>query len=129
MVHKLSHRIHPATPSTTLTHHKKCDWHQLSAGFIWMANAANMIPKTDTKTKTHFIIPANMKATHHRIHETKMNHYWFKKLFSEINVKIHSEVKNNDEGAANNIRLWSNTDALHIWVHGHPNRHFHLDKP
>ena len=84
-----------------------------------MANAANMIPKTDTKTKIHQIIPANMHATQHRKSETKMNQYWFKKLFSGIQIQIHSQINNNDEGAANNIRLWHKGSSLQIWVHGH----------
>ena len=116
--------ILPPQPRPLVKHQNNCNWQQLTSAFIWMANAGHFIPSSDTYHSRHQFIPANMNQTRHRRHEHYFNRFWIKKLLNHTPTTIQSKLNNDDEGAANAIRLWGKNAALNLFIYGHKSTTF-----
>ena len=112
--------IIPPHPRPLLCDLKIPSMNQCSSGFMWMANAGHFIPSIDADVDWHQFIPANMSHSKHRNKEYPIHQFWIKKLTKNIAIHRHSPIHENDEGAANTIRLWNtlNKPGVHVFVYG-----------
>jgi succinylarginine dihydrolase len=92
-----------------------------SASAMWAANAATVSPSADTTdARMHFTI-ANLASQLHRSLEAPATLAVFRKLFADESFfAVHPPVRNQDEGAANHIRLCEShgSPGLEIFVYG-----------
>lgn len=95
-----------------------------SSAFMWTANAATVVPSTDSGDGRCHIIPANLVAMPHRAREAIGRTDQFRRIFRDAQqVMVHDPLPSladlGDEGAANHTRLHaSGARALHLFVHG-----------
>lgn len=95
-----------------------------SSAFMWTANAATVIPSTDSGDGRCHIVPANLVAMPHRAREAVGRTDQFRRIFrDQQQVMVHDALPSlaalGDEGAANHTRLHAvGAPALHVFVHG-----------
>jgi succinylarginine dihydrolase len=95
-----------------------------SSAFMWTANAATVIPSTDSGDGRCHLVPANLVAMPHRAREAAGRAGQFRSIFRDpARVAIHDPLPSlpalGDEGAANHTRLHRpGMPALHVFVHG-----------
>lgn len=95
-----------------------------SSAFMWTANAATVIPSTDSGDGRCHIVPANLVAMPHRAREAVGRTDQFRRIFRDPQqVVVHDALSSlaalGDEGAANHTRLHAaGAPALHLFVHG-----------
>lgn len=95
-----------------------------SSAFMWTANAATVIPSSDSADGRCHIVPANLVAMPHRACEAAGRTDQFRRLFRDprqivVHDPLPSQPGLGDEGAANHTRLYApGTPALHLFVHG-----------
>ena len=94
--------ILPSQPRPLYGFKKDHDLRKLSAAYVWMANSGHFTPSCDTNLKRPIFTPANMNQTIHRNKEHYFNRYWIKKV---LKMSTTRKLINDDEGAANTIRL------------------------
>lgn len=92
-----------------------------SSAFIWTANAATIIPSSDTADhKVHFYT-ANLNSHFHREIESEDRHHLFQFIFNHSDHFVHhqplSSSEYRDEGAANHTRF---ENGYHLFVYGDP---------
>jgi succinylarginine dihydrolase len=92
-----------------------------SSAFIWTANAATVLPSSDTQDQKVHFHTANLNSHFHREIEAEDRHLLFNVVFNNPNYFVHhaplasSEFR--DEGAANHTRL---EGGFHVFVYGDP---------
>lgn len=97
-----------------------------SASAMWTANAATVIPSTDTADATLHLIVANLRSMPHRAIEPPTTARILRAAFPDRSrVSVHDAISDGgDEGAANHIRLTGSRDAgadapgVHVFVYG-----------
>src|SRR5262249_50753807 len=85
----------------------------MSRAFMWVANAATVIPSSDSADGRCHVVVANLLATPHRALEAAARATMLRHLFRDPNlVMVHDALPANpalsDEGAANHCRLAAN---------------------
>lgn len=94
-----------------------------SASSMWAANAATVVPSTDTLDgKAHFV-PANLVSLWHRSLEAPATERVLGRIFADArHFKVHAALPASaafgDEGAANHTRLSSELGAAHVFAWG-----------
>jgi succinylarginine dihydrolase len=95
-----------------------------SGSSMWTANAATIMPSSDTADQKVHITPANLAGNFHRAIEADFNYQQFQDIFKGEYFNVHSPlpfgVQLSDEGAANHMRLCQNHAApgAHVFVYG-----------
>jgi len=94
-----------------------------SASSMWAANAATVVPASDSSDgKTH-LVPANLVSLLHRSIEAEDTARVLRRIFSEpscfvVHAPLPACDKLSDEGAANHLRLFTSTGAQHVFGWG-----------
>jgi succinylarginine dihydrolase len=94
-----------------------------SASSMWAANAATVVPASDSGDgRTHFV-PANLISLLHRSIEARFTERALGKIFSDTaRFVVHAPLPAcdalADEGAANHTRLFTRQGALHLFAWG-----------
>jgi succinylarginine dihydrolase len=96
-----------------------------SASSMWAANAATVIPSSDTKDRRVHFTAANLMQHLHRHQEADASKVLLQTIFSNKQYFAHHDIlpktpDYNDEGAANHNRFAKNHAApgLHLFVYG-----------
>ena len=97
----------------------------MSASSMWTANAATVIPSSDSTDGRLHLVVANLVAKPHRAIEAAQTFDALRRLFAdETRFAVHAALPHHpslgDEGAANHTRLASRHEAagLHLFVYG-----------
>src|SRR5262249_53263370 len=97
----------------------------MSSAFMWVANAATVIPSSDSADSRCHVVVANLAATAHRALEGSARAAMLRLLFRDSNlVVVHDPLPPNpvlsDEGAANHCRLAAPQadGGYHLFVYG-----------
>ena len=97
----------------------------MSSAFMWTANAATVIPSSDSADSRCHVVVANLAATPHRALEGAARAAMLRHLCRDANlVVVHDPLPPNpalsDEGAANHCRLAANQAdcGWHLFVYG-----------
>ena len=97
----------------------------MSSAFMWAANAATVIPSSDSADSRCHVVVANLTATAHRALEGPARAAMLRLLFRDANlVVVHDPLPPNpalsDEGAANHCRLAVHQadGGWHLFVYG-----------
>src|SRR5262252_28941 len=97
----------------------------MSSAFMWVANAATVIPSSDSADSRFHVVLANLAATAHRALEGPARVAMLRLLFRDSNlVVVHDPLPPNpvlnDEGAANHCRLATPQadGGWHLFVYG-----------
>jgi succinylarginine dihydrolase len=97
----------------------------MSSAFMWTANAATVIPSSDSTDGRCHVVVANLMATPHRALEGTARAALLRRLFRDARlVVVHDPLPANpalsDEGAANHCRLATNHAhcGWHLFVYG-----------
>src|SRR5499427_920000 len=97
----------------------------MSSAFMWVANAATVIPSSDSADSRFHVVLANLAATAHRAREGPARVAMLRLLFRDSNlVVVHDPLPLNpvlsDEGAANHCRLAAHQadGGRHLFVYG-----------
>lgn len=92
-----------------------------SSAFIWTANAATVLPSSDTQDQKVHFHTANLNSHYHRELEAWDRHLLFNIIFKHSDYFVHhmplSSSELRDEGAANHTRL---EGGYHLFVYGDP---------
>lgn len=94
-----------------------------SASAMWTANAATVVPSTDTlDRRAHFVV-ANLNAMFHRSLEAKVTERVLRAIFhDEQRFAVHGPLPPGpafaDEGAANHTRLSVGGRSVHLFAWG-----------
>ena len=94
------------------------------ASSMWAANAATVIPSTDTDDgRTHFVV-ANLVSMFHRSLEARTTERVLGRIFSDttrfaVHPALPAHPTLGDEGAANHTRLTANGVRAHLFGYGH----------
>jgi succinylarginine dihydrolase len=92
-----------------------------SASAMWTANAATVVPSSDTRDGRLHLLVANLSAMPHRSIEAPVTERIFEALFqSAEHFAVHPPLPFylGDEGAANHLRLSSAESAVHLFGWG-----------
>ncbi len=90
-----------------------------SASSAWLANAWTMTPSIDSSDGCYHVTPANLKSCFHRQLDVNQTiAILTKSLCSQSYVTCHDPVSFFDEGAANMIRLSTDSKGLYLFVSG-----------
>ena len=97
----------------------------MSSAFMWVANAATVIPSPDSVDRRCHVVVANLTATAHRALEGPARAAMLRALFRDATrVVVHDPLPPNpalsDEGAANHARLAAQQadGGWHLFVYG-----------
>jgi succinylarginine dihydrolase len=97
----------------------------MSSAFMWAANAATVIPSSDSADSRCHVVVANLAATPHRALEGAARAALLRHLWRDPNlVLVHGPLPANpvltDEGAANHCRLAADhaDQGWHLFVYG-----------
>ncbi len=97
----------------------------MSSAFMWAANAATVIPSSDSADSRCYVVVANLTATAHRTLEGPARAGMLRALFRDADlVVVHDPLPHNpalsDEGAANHCRLAAHQadGGWHLFVYG-----------
>jgi succinylarginine dihydrolase len=97
-----------------------------SASSMWAANAATVVPASDTRDgKTHFV-PANLVSLLHRSIEAEATTRVLGRIFTDaerfvVHAPLPATESLSDEGAANHTRLFTSAGVQHLFGWGkHP---------
>ena len=108
----------------------------MSSAFMWAANAATVIPSSDSADSRCHVVVANLTATAHRALEGPARAAMLRLLFRDANlVVIHDPLPSNpalsDEGAANHARLAAQQadGGWHLFVYGRAGETLQQDLP
>lgn len=101
----------------------------LAQAAMWTANAATVVPASDSGDGLCHVIPANLLATPHRALEARPRTAQLRRLLSRCpDLVVHEPLPATsalaDEGAANHSRLLSldGRQVVHLFVHGRGHR-------
>lgn len=94
-----------------------------SASSMWSANAATVTPSSDSADGLVHLTPANLLSSLHRVLEHRETAHYVRQLFAHnATFKVHDALNVTtrlaDEGAANHMRLWSDSSHIHIFTYG-----------
>lgn len=94
-----------------------------SSAFMWTANAATVIPASDSEDGRLHLVPANLIAMPHRAFEAEGRTRQLRRVFGDgEHVTIHEPLPASptlgDEGAANHHRAEGPLGVVHLFVHG-----------
>lgn len=95
-----------------------------SASSMWAANAATVIPSTDTEDRrTHFVV-ANLVSMFHRSLEAATTERVLSRIFADttrfaVHARLPPHPMLGDEGAANHTRLSAGGSVVHLFAYGH----------
>ncbi len=94
-----------------------------SASAMWAANAATVVPSTDTTDSRVHVVPANLATMLHRSLEAPQTTRILAQIFAdERYFCVHDAVPasdwTTDEGAANHTRLATDLGAVHLFGWG-----------
>jgi succinylarginine dihydrolase len=99
-----------------------------SSAFMWMANAATVSPRFDSRDHRTHLTVANLSSNLHRSQEASERYIMLREMFAPVSdVEVHAPLPSStalrDEGAANHMRLWAATDrpGVEIFVYGSDN--------
>jgi succinylarginine dihydrolase len=108
----------------------------MSSAFMWTANAATVLPSSDSADSRCHVVIANLTATAHRALEGPARAAMLRSLFRDDNlVVVHDPLPPNpalsDEGAANHCRLAAHQadDGWHLFVYGRARDTLRRDLP
>jgi succinylarginine dihydrolase len=97
----------------------------MSSAFMWTANAATVIPSSDSTDGRCHVMVANLMATPHRALEGQARALMLRRLFGNPHlVVVHDPLPANlalsDEGAANHCRFATSQGSRgwHLFVYG-----------
>jgi succinylarginine dihydrolase len=95
-----------------------------SSAFMWSANAATVIPASDSADGRCHLVTANLVAMSHRAREGHARALQLRSLLgNNRDIVVHDPLPGlsdfGDEGAANHSRVWmAGLPAVHLFVHG-----------
>jgi succinylarginine dihydrolase len=95
-----------------------------SSAFMWSANAATVIPASDSADGRCHLVTANLVAMSHRAREGHARALQLRSLLgNNRDIVVHDPLPGlsdfGDEGAANHSRVWmADLPAVHLFVHG-----------
>jgi succinylarginine dihydrolase len=103
-----------------------------SASAMWAANAATVVPSSDSEDGRVHLVVANLGAMFHRSLEAPVTTRVLRAIFAdEARFLVHDALPGggqlDDEGAANHIRLATSRGAQHLFAWGR--RAFELEAP
>lgn len=97
----------------------------MSASSMWTANAATVVPSSDSLDGRLHLVVANLVAKPHRAIEGAQTYDALRRLFADrsrfaVHAALPAHPTLGDEGAANHTRLATSHDApgLHLFVYG-----------
>jgi succinylarginine dihydrolase len=95
-----------------------------SASSMWAANAATVVPSTDTKDGRVAFVPSNLQFTFHRSLEPEATRRALARTFPDparfvVHEPLPTSTAFGDEGAANHTRLTGGgARGVHVFVYG-----------
>jgi succinylarginine dihydrolase len=94
-----------------------------SASAMWAANAATVVPSSDTTDARAHFVPANLTSMLHRSIEAPFTTRLLAKIFEDtryfaVHDPLPSSDWTSDEGAANHTRLATSIGAIHLFGWG-----------
>jgi succinylarginine dihydrolase len=94
-----------------------------SAAAMWTANAATIVPSSDSADGKLHLMPANLTAMFHRALEAETTTRVLRAIFSDPRFEVHDPLPGAahfaDEGAANHTRLFTaGRPAVHLFAWG-----------
>ncbi|MDA3960571.1 MAG: N-succinylarginine dihydrolase [Planctomycetota bacterium] len=94
-----------------------------SSASMWTANAATLIPASDSADGRAHVVPANLLATPHRCREAAIRARQLRAILPAAEYRVHPPLPATpalaDEGAANHTRLCgSDGRGCHLFVYG-----------
>ncbi len=94
-----------------------------SASAMWAANAATVVPSTDSEDSRVHFVPANLVGMFHRSIETEtttrvLRAIFAEKKYFEVHDALPASPHFSDEGAANHSRLQTSKNSMHLFAWG-----------
>jgi succinylarginine dihydrolase len=94
-----------------------------SASAMWAANAATVVPSSDTTDGRAHFVPANLTSMLHRSIEAQFTTRLLARIFEDarffaVHDPLPSSDWTSDEGAANHTRLATSIGAIHLFGWG-----------
>jgi succinylarginine dihydrolase len=94
-----------------------------SASSMWAANAATVVPSSDSHDGHVHFVPANLVTLLHRSQEAEATERVLRAIFADpgrftVHAPLPASSGLSDEGAANHLRLFSERASLHLFGWG-----------